>query len=222
MLISDRGRCARQRAADSGAAAASIIYGDELNPTAGNTLVTELRMRGDSVTTFRLSPSSGPASYDSAQAVIAKAPVAIFAVAVRAFAGRGTIGMPDLLARLADSTARTRPTVFVSLGSPYVGAQVPSLGTYLLGWASNPNTEWAVAAALTGAAISGRMPVPVPPGIALGAGLTLPRAGAGPVGRPYALTCRPVAHRLQAVAAPKKLRRRSSAVHQEATHEQHE
>ena len=51
---------------------------------------------------------------------------------------------------------------------------MPSLGTYLLGWASNPNTEWAVAAALTGAAISGRMPVPIPPGIPLGAGLTMP------------------------------------------------
>ena len=151
-----------------------IIYGDELNPTAGIALVSELRARGDTVTMFRLSPSSGPASYDSAQAVIARAPVAIFAVAVRASAGRGTIGMPALLARLADSTARVRPTVFVSLGSPYVGAQVPGLGSYLLAWASNPNTEWAVAAALSGAAISGRMPVPVPPDIPLGAGTNLP------------------------------------------------
>ena len=151
-----------------------IIYGDELNPTAGNALASELRTRGDTITTFRLSPSSGPASYDSALAVIEKAPVAIFAVAVRAFAGRGTIGIPDLLARLADSTVRSRPTVFVSLGSPYVGSQVPSLGTYLLAWAANPNTEWAVAAVLHGAAISGRMPVPVPPAVPLGAGLSLP------------------------------------------------
>ena len=151
-----------------------VIYGDELNPAAGNTLVSELRLRGDSITTFRLSPSSGPASYDSARAAIARAPVAIFAVAVRAFAGRGTIGMPEMLANLADSTARRLPTILVSLGSPYVGAQVPNLGTYLLGWASNPNTEWAVANALGGAAISGRTPVPIPPGISLGAGLSVP------------------------------------------------
>jgi beta-glucosidase-like glycosyl hydrolase len=150
-----------------------IIYGDELNPTAGAALVSELRARGDSIETFRLSPSSGPASYDSARAVIDKAPVTIFAVAVRAFAGRGTIGMPDPLARLAEATSRARPTVFVSLGSPYVGAQVPGLGTYLLAWAANPITEWAVAEALTGAAISGRMPVPVPPSIPLGAGIRL-------------------------------------------------
>ena len=173
VLLSDRGGAleAMRRAPGSRSV---IIYGDELNPMAGNTLVSELRMRGDSISTFRLSPSSGPSSYDSALAIITKAPAAIFAVAVRAFAGRGTIGMPPLLARLADSTARTRPTVFVSLGSPYVGAQVPSLGTYLLGWASNPNTEWAVAAALRGAAISGRMPVPVPPAVPLGAGISLP------------------------------------------------
>lgn len=151
-----------------------IIYGDELNPAAGNTLVAELRMRGDTVTTFRLTPSSGPASYDSARAVIDKAPLAIFAVAIRASAGRGTIGMPEPFARLADATVRARPTVLVSLGSPYVGTQVPNLGTYLLGWAANPNTEWAVAEALTGAAISGRMPVPLPPDVALGAGIRLP------------------------------------------------
>ncbi len=157
-----------------------IIYGDELNPAAGTTLVSELRARGDTITTFRLSPASGPASYDSARAVIARSPVAIFGVAVRASAGRGTIGMPDMLAQLADSTARAVPTIFVSLGSPYVGSQVPSLGTYLLGWASNPTTEWAVAAALSGAAISGTMPVPVPPGVPLGAGLRLPAVRPGP------------------------------------------
>jgi beta-N-acetylhexosaminidase len=157
-----------------------VIYGDELNPTAGTTLLSELRARGDTIAMFRLSPASGPASYDSARTVLATAPVAIVAVAIRAFAGRGTIGMPDLLARLVDSTARTRPTVFVSLGSPYVGAQVPGLGTVLLGWASNANTEWAVAGALTGAAISGRTPVPIPPGIPLGAGLMVPALPAKP------------------------------------------
>ena len=173
VLVSDRGGAldsVRRRRGNRSV----VIYGDELNPTAGNTLVSELRLRGDSITTFRLSPSSGPASYDSARAAIARAPVAIFAVAVRAFAGRGTIGMPEMLANLADSTARRLPTILVSLGSPYVGAQVPNLGTYLLGWASNPNTEWAVANALGGAAISGRTPVPIPPGISLGAGLSVP------------------------------------------------
>ena len=179
VLLSDRDqvldRIRRQRGSRS-----LIVYGDELNPAAGNTLVAELRARGDTITTFRLSPASGPASYDSAQAVIQQAPAAIFVVAVRASAGRGTIGMPSPLARLADTTARVRPTVFVSLGSPYVGAQVPGLGSYLLGWASNPNTEWAVAAALSGAAISGRMPVPIPPAVTLGAGLDLPRLAGQP------------------------------------------
>jgi beta-N-acetylhexosaminidase len=151
-----------------------IIYGDELNPTAGNVLVSELRARGDTITSFRLSPASGPASYDSARAIIDQSPVTIIVVAVRAVAGRGTIGMPEPLARLAGTASRARRVVFVSLGSPYVGAQLPGLGTCLLGWASNPNTEWAVAEALTGAAISGHMPVPVPPSIALGAGIALP------------------------------------------------
>jgi len=65
-----------------------------------------------------------------------------------------------------------------AVGQPWLinalAAALGVLGTYLLGWASNPNTEWAVAAALRGAAISGRMPVPVPPAVPLGAGISLP------------------------------------------------
>lgn len=179
VLLSDSGGALAKVRSQRGSRSL-VIYGDELNPTAGNALASELRTRGDTITTFRLSPASGPASYDSARTVIAGSPTAIFAVAVRAFAGRGTIGMPALLARLADSTARQIPTVFVSLGSPYVGSQVPGVGTYLLGWASNPNTEWAVAAALTGAAVTGRIPVPIPPRTALGAGITLPSVSQRP------------------------------------------
>jgi hypothetical protein len=139
VLLSDRGGALEGVRAAPGTRSV-IVYGDELNPAAGNTLVSELRSRGDTITMFRLSPASGPASYDSALAIIEKAPVAILAVAVRASAGRGTIGMPDLMARLADRTARTQPTVFVSLGSPYVGAQVPSH----LPAGLQPDIEWAL------------------------------------------------------------------------------
>ena len=146
-----------------------VIYGDEQNLTAGGTLAAELRARGDSIISFRLTPASGTASYDSARAVVAQAPTTIFAVAIRAYAGRGTIVMPDALVKLIDG-ARATPTALVSLGSPYIGGQV-STGGYLLGWSANATSEWAVAAALTGAAITGRMPVPLPPDIRIGDGI---------------------------------------------------
>ncbi|HTK42881.1 MAG TPA: glycoside hydrolase family 3 N-terminal domain-containing protein, partial [Gemmatimonadales bacterium] len=140
-----------------------VSYGDEGNPIVGPTLLQELRTAGDSVSVFRLWPQSGPASLDSARAMLKSNPMALFAVAVRAVPWRGRIGMPDALAALIDESAATRPTVLVSLGSPYLISQTTRVRSYLLGWAANPISETAVARALSGAPISGRLPIRVPP-----------------------------------------------------------
>ena len=156
---------------------ALVAYGDEGNPIVGPTLLQELRRAGDTVSIFRLWPQSGPASFDSARAVLRANPLALFAVAVRAVPWRGRIGMPDALAGLLDESAAARPTTLVSLGSPYLISQTTKVKSYLLGWAANPISETAVARALTGARIGGRLPIRVPPGFPLGAGLDRP---AGP------------------------------------------
>jgi beta-N-acetylhexosaminidase len=148
-----------------------ILYGDEVNVGAGNGLAAELRLRGDTLTTFRLTPSSGPASYDSARVALTRNPQAIIAVAIRANAFRGTIGMPDALAELVDGSAVMRPTTLVSLGSPYIIQQVPRVGSYLVAWAANATSEWAAAGALAGAPISGRLPIGIPGVAMLGDGL---------------------------------------------------
>lgn len=148
-----------------------ILYGDEVNVGAGNGLAAELRLRGDTLTTFRLTPSSGPASYDSARVALTRNPQAIIAVAIRANAFRGTIGMPDALAGLVDGSAVMRPTTLVSLGSPYIIQQVPRVGSYLVAWAANATSEWAAAGALAGAPISGRLPIGIPDVAMLGDGL---------------------------------------------------
>jgi beta-N-acetylhexosaminidase len=156
---------------------ALVAYGDEGNPIVGPTLLQELRRAGDTVSIFRLWPQSGPASFDSARAVLRANPLALFAVAVRAVPWRGRIGMPDALAGLLDESAAARPTTLVSLGSPYLISQTTKVKSYLLGWAANPISETAVARALTGARIGGRLPIRVPPRFPLGAGLDRP---AGP------------------------------------------
>jgi len=153
---------------------ALVTYGDEGNPIVGPTLVQELRRAGDTVAVFRLWPQSGPASFDSARAMLRSNPVAVFAVAVRAVPWRGRIGMPDALARLLDESAAARPTTLMSLGSPYLISQTTGVKSYLLGWAANPISETAVARALTGARITGRLPIRVPPTFPLGAGLDRP------------------------------------------------
>ncbi len=149
-----------------------ITYGDENSTTVGNTLLLELRNQGIGASIFKLWGNSGPASYDSARAALARNGMPVFVASVRTSAGRGTLALPDLWAALADSVAKTRGTILVSLGSPYILQQVPSAGSYLIGWTPNSVMEAAVAKALSGAApITGKLPISIPPSYPLGTGL---------------------------------------------------
>jgi beta-N-acetylhexosaminidase len=149
-----------------------ITYADDNNRAVGNVLASELRSRGYPVTTFKLWPGSGPASYDSALTIIERSPITIFAVADKPTEARGTLGLPDSMTTFIALAARSRPTVLVSLGNPYLISELPEVGSYLIGWRSNAVTEQAVARALSGAAsITGRLPISIPPEYARGWGL---------------------------------------------------
>jgi beta-N-acetylhexosaminidase len=141
-----------------------ITFGEEENRTVGLALAAELRRLGLSPAVFRLWPGSGVASYDSASAALARRPVALFVTADKPTAWRGAIGLPERLSALIGTSARTRPTILVSMGNPYLISRLPEVGSYLIGWRSNPVTEEAVARALAGAApITGRLPISIPP-----------------------------------------------------------
>ncbi|MGE0441028.1 MAG: glycoside hydrolase family 3 protein [Gemmatimonadales bacterium] len=138
------------------------------------TLPGLLTRRGHKVAPFRLYPMSGAASYDSARAILSRHPNAVFSVAVRVASGSGTIAMPEALAFLMEESAAARPTALVSFGSPYLLDQAPGVQSLLLAWTANWLTEEAVANALTGAPITGRLPIALPSGEPLGGGLVLP------------------------------------------------
>jgi beta-N-acetylhexosaminidase len=149
-----------------------ISYGDDDTRSLGNTMAGELRSRGYPVTVFKLWPASGPASYDSAAAVIARSSVTLFAAADRPVPWRGTVGLPEAMMNLMDSTALARPTVLVSLGNPYLISSLPNVGSYLIGWRANTVTEQAVARALAGeTAITGTLPISIPPSYPRGWGV---------------------------------------------------
>lgn len=154
---------------------AIVSYADGNTPqVVGATLQAELSKRGYQVSAFRLTTASGPASYDSAAAVLKGAPLALFATSVRFGSGRGAIGMAEAMARLIRATADDRPTALVSFGTPYLLAQAPNVAAYLIAWTDNPLTEEAVAAALAGAAIAGRLPIDLPQGYPLGFAIVKP------------------------------------------------
>jgi beta-N-acetylhexosaminidase len=152
-----------------------VSYGEGTGSGVGSGLASELRVNRHELTTVRLTAESGPAAYDSARAVLARNPFAIFAVSVRAVAWRGAIGLPASLDSLIDGSAALRPTLLASFGSPYVIMGTPGVRSYLLAWESNPVAERAAARALSGAPITGRLPISIPSDLPLGAGLE--RAG---------------------------------------------
>ncbi len=160
---------------------AVVAYAEETNLSVGNALLGELRHSGDTVAAFRLYPASGPLSYDSARTLIAGYPRVVFATSVRFIAGRGHIAMPESLAALISESSGAKPTVLVSLGSPYLLSQLPAFsGTYLLAWSDVQATERAVARALTGgAAITGRLPITLSEELPRGFGIELPLAPVG-------------------------------------------
>jgi beta-N-acetylhexosaminidase len=149
-----------------------ITYGDDNNRAVGNALASELRTRGFSVASFKLWPASGPASYDSALSVIARNPITVFAVSDKPTESRGTLGVPDSLASLITVTSRSRPTILVSLGNPYLISQLPDVWSYLIAWRATSVAEQAVARALAGTTpITGRLPISIPPTYSRGWGL---------------------------------------------------
>ncbi len=149
-----------------------LSYADDPSSPVGATLAAELRASGYAVTTFRLWPSSGPASYDSARTALAASPVAVVATSVRVSAWSNRISLPPDVADLVNASARSRSTILVSFGSPYLLLQAPAVQGYLLAWAGRAMNEQAVGAALTGrAGISGRLPISLDAATPVGAGL---------------------------------------------------
>jgi beta-N-acetylhexosaminidase len=177
------GTLARLRATRS--RLALIAYGDELNSFVGQRIVEALQKGGDTVTFFRLWPMSGPQSYDSARVVIARAPTVVFAANVRPISGRGTIALPDSLARLIAVTDSAKPTVLVSLGSPYLLSQAPTVKAYLLAWSGARASDRAVGRALLGwSPITGKLPIRIPPGYPIGHGIVMPDSTLPPLPTP--------------------------------------
>ena len=156
----------------------------------GATLTAALRSSVESLREFRLYPASGSASYDSVRTAAAGAGAVVFIAAPRPAAWRpDAVSVPATLAALVEELAAAgQPVILVSLGSPYVLAQMPHVPAFLVAWSSSEPSERAAAQALLGLApVTGRLPVSLPPLYPVGAGAQRPGpatgAGAPPNGR---------------------------------------
>jgi beta-glucosidase-like glycosyl hydrolase len=92
-----------------------------------------------------------------------KADVVVFALAVRARSGAGTLALPERARTLVTDLAGRKNVVAIAFGTPYLLREVPSLPTYFCAYGIQPVMQTAAAQALFGEAhVSGKLPVTIP------------------------------------------------------------
>ena len=173
-LVRDSGNVLRQLRAHR-TRLAVVAYADEGTSAVALRFTDLLRQNGDTVDYFRLWPMSGPASYDSARAVVERNATVLFASNVKPISARGSIALPDSLAALITATDTRKPVVLVSFGSPYLLDQTPAVKSYLIAWSGTRACERAAARAVLGLSpIGGHLPIRLPPTYGVGSGIVVP------------------------------------------------
>jgi beta-N-acetylhexosaminidase len=109
----------------------------------------------------------------SIAAAAQNADVVIFALAVRARSGSGSIAVPEAASKLLADLGTRIPTIAISFGTPYLLREIPTAGTYLCAYGIQPVMQLAAVHALFGeAAVTGRLPVTIPGLAPRGTGIT--------------------------------------------------
>jgi beta-N-acetylhexosaminidase len=97
----------------------------------------------------------------------------VFALAVRARSGSGSIAVPEVARKLLADLGGKVPTIAVSFGTPYLLREVPSVGTYFCAYGIQPVMQVAAVQGLFGEApVTGKLPVTIPGLVARGTGIT--------------------------------------------------
>lgn len=156
-----------------GARVISVTYAEASDLTAGRWFDRELGRLGFTVGSFRVDPQTPPEVYARIRALTDSADVVLVSAYVQPREHAGTVGARGGFPAFVESvSAGGGRVVAVSFGSPYVIGFYPSAPAYLLAWGGAEITQRAAARALAGqTAITGRLPVSIPPLFARGDGL---------------------------------------------------
>ena len=155
-----------------GARVLSITLARRTDLPAGNAFNAELRSRLPNLRTEFVATEDAALNYPRLIAAADSADVTI----VSSYMGQGsdvvTLNAPQPFTNFVQSLAqRGRKPIVVSFGNPYLLQQLPWIGTYLIAWGGFPVSQTAAARALLGtSAISGHLPITIPPYAGRGAG----------------------------------------------------
>jgi beta-glucosidase-like glycosyl hydrolase/CubicO group peptidase (beta-lactamase class C family) len=149
-----------------------VVYARGEDLTAGLALGSSLGDYFREVITRRLTPESPAAAYQELAWARGESELVIVSAFVPPRAGAGDVAVSDLFSRFVEESGEGKPTIVLSLGNPYLLSSFPRTGSYLLAWGPHEVSQRAAARALVGeSAISGRLPISLPPFHRIGEGL---------------------------------------------------
>ncbi|MGD8319272.1 MAG: glycoside hydrolase family 3 N-terminal domain-containing protein, partial [Gemmatimonadota bacterium] len=131
---------------------------------AGRAFSAGMAERVAAVNTLDLDERSDSAAYAAADSAVADADHVVVTAYVSPRAGSGEDAVPEPLRDLVAAAVDAKPTVLISFGNPYLLKAFPTVGSYLVAWGDREVSQRAGLKALFGEeAISGRLPIPLPP-----------------------------------------------------------
>jgi beta-N-acetylhexosaminidase len=159
-----------------GARVLSITLARRTDLPAGNAFNAELRSGLPNLRTEFVATEDAALNYPRLLAATDSADVTI----VSSYMGQGsdvvTLNAPQPFTNFVQTLVqRGRKPIVVAFGNPYLLQQLPWVGTYLVAWGGFPVSQTAAARALLGtSAISGHLPISIPPYASRGAGENRP------------------------------------------------
>jgi beta-N-acetylhexosaminidase len=151
---------------------AVVTYAPELDVTAGRGFAGELRSLIPQTIVARIDPSTSMTELDSLGLRVRGADRIIITTHVRTIEGAGRFAIAPRVAAWIDTLATRESVIVVANGNPYVIAQFPRIGSYMVTYGIDASLERAAARAIAGAApIVGRAPISLPGFFAAGDGL---------------------------------------------------
>jgi beta-N-acetylhexosaminidase len=155
--------------------ALSFVFSRRQDPVAGRAFQQGIGPMFEHVDHAWANYETHPA-YDSLAVLADSADMVIVSVYVGPRSGSGTVAVPEATSAFVNAVIGSgKPTILLSFGNPYLLTYMPEVGTYVLAWGGREVSQRAAARALLGqSAITGRLPISIPPFHRAGVGLQRP------------------------------------------------
>jgi len=150
----------------------SVTYARPVEVVAGRTFDAELALRTPTLLSARITDESGEEAYEAISAQLDSVDLVLVHAYVPPRSGTGSVGVSERLRAWVESASLERPVVLVSMGNPYLLRDLPSVDGYMIAWGPHETPQMAAVRALFGEqAITGQLPIRIPPDHGVGDGL---------------------------------------------------